>query len=175
MANERNVAQLPWLEHVIRIRRFWLTRLVTFGLALASFTVFEITSGPLQVVAQVVLSAYILLEGTGQWAEVMRRIWAYDWDRWGRFAWLRYVTLAAAILVFSSLIYMLLLAINPVLRPAPMTNVAVAVLTALAFLIMGLIVLALLALMLVILWLPVVVVRSRLQGRRRRHYRFPAH
>lgn len=174
MAHERNAARLPWLERIIRIRRFWLTRLVTISLALASFTVFEFTSGPLQVAAQMVLSAYILLEGTGQWAEVMRRIWAYDWDRWGRFAWLRYLTSAAAILVFSSLTYMLLLAIDPVLRPTPVTNVAVAVLIALIFLIMGLLALLLLVVALVILWVPVLVVRSRLRYRRRRHYRYPA-
>ncbi len=174
MANERNVAQLPWLEHVIRIRRFWLTRLVTFSLALASFTVFEFTSGPLQVVAQVVLSAYILLEGIAQGTEVMRSVWAYDWDRWGRFAWLRYVTLVAGLLAIFSVIYMLLLAINPVLRPIPITNVAVAALITLIFLIMGLLALLLLVVALVILWLPVLVVRSRLRDRRRRHYRYPA-
>lgn len=174
MANERNVAQLPWLEHVIRIRRFWLTRLVTFSVAFASFMVFEITSGPLQVAAQMVLTAFVLMEGIAQGVEVMRSVWAYDWDRWGRFAWLRYVTLAAGLLAIFSVIYMLLLAIDPVLRPTPVTNVAVAVLIALIFLAFGLLALLLLVVALVILWLPVLVVRSRLQGRRRRHYRFPA-
>lgn len=174
MANERNAARLPWLGCVIRIRRFWLIRLVTLCLAIASFMVFEIASSPVQIAAQVVLTAFVLIEGVAQGAEVMRSIWAYEWGLWGRFAWLGYVTLAAGFLVFFSLTYMVLVAINPVLRPTPMTSVAVAVLIALIFLAFGLLALLLLVVALVILWLPVLVMRSRLRERRRQHYRFPA-
>ena len=174
MANDRNAARLPWLRRTLRIRWLWLIRPVALGLVVALFLVSESASSPAQLATQVVLTAFVLLEGIAQAVGAMRGVWAYDWNRWGRFAWLRYLVIAAAILVFSSLMFMLLVAINPVLRPMPMTSVAAAVLVAVIFLIMGLLALLLLVVALLILWLPVAIVRSRRRERRRRHYRYPA-
>lgn len=174
MTNDRLHTRISWLGRIWGIAGIrWLIRLVTLGVAVASFLVIAGASGPVRLIASVILTAIVLAAGAQQAADMVRSVRAYQWGRWGRFAWMRFVALIAGVLVVLSPLYMLLVIIYPALRPTPMTSMALATILALAALALALLALTALSVVVVLLWLPVAITRSHVRERRRRHYRFP--
>ncbi len=174
MAIDRDPIRDSWRRRVVSTGRRWLTVVVLLSVAVASLLAYLLTSGPVQFSARAALTALVLAAGGKQATQVLRSVRAYNWARWRRFAWLQYGAMAAGVLVTLLPGYVLLVFLYPVLHSSPLTSVAVVMAMVLAVLAVVLLALTCLALLIVLLWLPVLIVRTLLRERQRRYYRFPS-
>lgn len=174
MATYRDLMREPWRRRATGIGWRWLTAVVLLSVAVASLMAYVLTTGLVQLAARAALTSLVLAVGGKQVVQALRGVRAYEWARWGRFAWLQYIALAAAVLFTLLPGYGLLVFLYPALRSSPMTGVAVVMAMVVVVLVLAVLAVVILAVLVVLLWLPVLIVRSLSQERRRRYYRFPA-
>lgn len=173
MTTDHERSQLPWPLCMIGARPTWLIRVVTGCVLVATAGLFLFASGPVQLVAKLALVAYLLQRGWVQMARVVRDTRAYDWTRLGRFAWMQHAVLTAGLLLMFVVTYVPLAVLYPALQLTPMTSIVVGILMVLLAAAGVASALAVLAALFVLLSLPVLVTRSIVRERRRRHYRHP--